>query len=649
MVSLMAALILNGNVSGTPLGDESAPAWLQQAAKSVSPQYQKDVPAVVLYNEQTVNVGADGLLTITECYAMRLLTRDGKAYAEAGASYLQKSSKVREIRAWLLRPNSTTKYYGKDSVMDRISDPDDIYDEQRVKTIDASREADVDMVFGYVSVVEERPLFTQDRFGFQRRLPTLYSKYTLNLPGGWQATSITFNRPEIKPVINGTSYEWTLRDMQPIPPEPDGLSVANLAPRIVVNYFPASSTHVYDSWRDVSRWYTELSADSLTLDDTVAAKARDLTENAKTDFDRIKAIGRYVQGIRYISLDIDIARGGGHRPRPANLVLQRGFGDCKDKANLMRTMLKALRIESYLVLIYAGDPTYVRMEWASPGQFNHCIIAIKVGPETDAPTVMTNEKLGRLLIFDATDPYTQLGDLPEQEQGSYALVSAGSDGDLLKMPNLPPEANRLERSADIILSPAGAISGKIHQKSLGQSAAYERGRQGELSATEYRSSLETWLTNRVKGGNLTRVTPTDLKDEGKFDLDLEFTAPVYAQLMQGRLMMFKPAMVGRLDTFRPVEGKRATPILIHSSSYSETIKIKLPDGFVVDEMPDGDKIVTAYGKYSSKYEIANGFLLFSRSLVLNRTVVPISAYDDVKKFFSVVRNAEQAPIVLVKK
>ncbi|MGB7210894.1 MAG: hypothetical protein WBD27_19725, partial [Pyrinomonadaceae bacterium] len=86
-----------------------------------------------------------------------------------------------------------------------------------------------------------------------------------------------------------------------------------------------------------------------------------------------------------------------------------------------------------------------------------------------------------------------------------------------------------------------------------------------------------------------------------------------------------------------------------SSSYSETIKIRLPDGFVVDEMPDADKIETAYGKYSSKYEISGGFLLFSRTLVLNRTVVPPSAYDDVKNFFGVVRNAEQSPVVLIRK
>lgn len=630
--------------------DESAPAWLQQAAKITTPEFKKDVPAVVLRNEQSVNLSSDGMLTITTNYAVKLLTREGKYWADADALYLKSSSKVRSIKAWLIRQNGTVKYYGKDETLDRISDPDDIYDEYRVKNIDASDDADIGMVFGYETVVEERPLFTQDAFGFQGRLPVIYSRYSLNLPSGWQATSVTFNRAEIKPSITGSNYVWELRDMEPIPPEPDGLSARNLSPRIVVNYFPPNSnSHVYDTWRDVSKWFVELSSASLTLDDEVAAKARELTANSKTEFEKIRAIAEYVQSLRYISIDIGIARGGGYRPRPANLVLQRGYGDCKDKANLMRTMLKALKIESYLVLIYSGDPTFVKPEWASPRQFNHCIIAVRVSPETNAPTVMTHEKLGRLLIFDATDEYTQLGDLPEHEQGSYALVAGGADGDLLKMPILPADANKLVRDAEITLNGDGSISGKIMQKAQGQSASGERGRLKVLSASEYRTSVEQWLTRRVKGANLTKAAPTDRKLDNKFDLDIEFSAPAYAQLMQGRLMMFNPAMVGRLDQFTPVEGKRVTPILIDSSSYAETIKVKLPDNFVVDELPEPDKIETAYGKYSSKFEVAGGYLLFSRSLVLNRTVVPPSEYENVRNFFGVVRNAEQTPVVLVKK
>ncbi len=630
--------------------DEKAPSWLTQAVTAKNPDYDKDIPAVVLYRDQTVTIAPDGLMTVTTYHAIRLLTRDGKGFASAYAPYLQSASKVKQIKAWLIRANGTVKTYGKESIMDAIGDPDDIYDESRVKSIDASTDADIGMVFGYETVVEERPLFTQDSYQFQSRLPTLYSRYTLSLPSGWKANSVTFNRPEIRPSENANTSAWELRDLPAIPPEPSGLSVSNLAPRIVVNYFPPTAqAHAYDSWKDVSRWYTKLSADSLTLDDEIASKARDLAVGAKTEFEMIERIATYVQSIRYISLDLGVARGGGHRPRPANMVLQRGYGDCKDKANLMRALLKALRIESYLVLIYSGDPTYVRAEWASPGQFNHCIIAIKVSKDTAAPTVMEHPALGRLLIFDATDPDTLLGDLPDHEQGSFALISAGDDGDLLKMPILPPNANRLERNAEIDLLGNGAISGTISQRSYGQSASDERGRLRALSADDYAKSIERWLTSRVKGAVIKKATPTDNKAESKFNLNLEFAANEYAQIMQGRLMMFKPAMVGRLDQFVPVENKRMTPMRIESSSYSETIRVKLPTGFVIDEMPEADSISGAYGTYTSAYEVKGEYLHFKRELTLQRAVVPAAEYDDLSKFFGVVRRAEITPVVLVRK
>lgn len=643
MIATVSVLGFNGD-------DRSAPGWLDQAAKLNVPTYQKDVPAVVLLQENSVSVGPDGTLTVTERHAVRLLTRDGRGYALASAPYLQSSGKVKDIHAWLIRPNGQVKAYGKDAILDRVSDPDDIYDEYRVKTIDPGDDADVGTVFGYETVREEHPLFTQDTWGFQRRLPVISSRYTLSLPAGWQANSITFNHDDIKPVVDGNTYSWQLQNLDPIPPEPDGLSIVNLAPHIAVNYYPQSAnSQVYEKWSDVSKWYTDLSQASLTMDDTIAGKARDLTAGATTELDRIKAIAAYVQSIRYISLQLDVAHGGGHRPRPANVVMQRGYGDCKDKANLMRAMLKAVKIESHLVLIYSGDPTYVKAEWASPEQFNHCIIAISVGAETKAPTVFQSEKLGRIMAFDPTDPYTQVGDLPDHEQGSYALIAAGADGDLAKMPVLPGESNRLARQAEITLMPDGAISGKIVQLAYGQEAAYQRARSHLLSATEYRSSLEQWLTSRVKGAALTSSAPMDQTAKSEFELKLEFSAPTYAQLMQGRLMMFKPAMIGRLDQFRPVEGKRLTPMLIDSSNYDETIRIKLPAGFVVDEMPDADKIEMPFGRYWSKYELQGDTLIFTRKLELNRNVLPASAYNDVDKFFGVVRNGEVTPVVLVKK
>ena len=159
-----------------------------------------------------------------------------------------------------------------------------------------------------------------------------------------------------------------------------------------------------------------------------------MTANAKSEFERIQAIGRYAQSVNHILIQIDLGRGGGYRPHSAADVFNKNYGDCKDKANLMRALLKSLGVELYPVVIYSGDPNHVEPEWPSPQQFNHCIIAVKVSEETQAPTIVKHPSLGRLLIFDPTDDDTPVGDLPDHEQGSYALLVAGDAGELMKMP-----------------------------------------------------------------------------------------------------------------------------------------------------------------------------------------------------------------------
>src|SRR6266566_654936 len=652
MVLGAASLLGAGIAVASP--SEQAPQWLQQAAAIKVPAYDKEVPAVVLLKDQEVVVGDDGRITTTNTYAVRILVREGRAAADALEVYLTKSGKVRELNAWLIRPNGFVKKYGKDETLDRIFDANDIYDEYRVKEIDASNDADAGVVFGYQSKTEEQPLFNQDAWAFQDRLPTLESHYSLALPAGWRATSIPFNHEKIEPNVTGTTYIWELRDLPPIRPEPASPKVKSLAPEVAVNYYlgdssAAAGSRVFENWLQVSRWGTQLHDPQTIPDESVAAKARELTAGAKTELDRIRAIAHFVQNLQYISIDIGVGRGNGYRPHPASQVLAKAYGDCKDKANLMRAMLKAVNIAAYPVFIYSGDSTLVREEWASPYQFNHCIIAVKVSDETVSPTVIANDKLGRLLIFDATDSNTPVGDLPEDEQGSFALVVAGEAGQLLRMPTLPPEASSFDRQADVVLTSEGSITATVRERANGQTAADFRRQFRGLSPAGYRKMIEGWVGYGATGAQVSRVEPRDNNEGGRFDLDVDFTALNYAQLMQNRLLVFKPAIVSRQESLSLTEAARKHPVVLDSRSFSETVRVKLPAGFEVDELPDPLKIDASFGSYKTTYVVKDGELVFTRTLAQRAGTIPVSQYQTVRSFFERIRAAELAPVVLARK
>lgn len=649
---LLVILVLSSTV--VIAAQDKIPQWLTQAAQIPTPSYEiKDVPAVQLLNEEIVNIASDGTIIRTVRRAIRVLEQSGKEEAVARVIYQTDSDKVKSLNAWLVKRSGPAKEFEKKEVIDLALQSNDLYNEARVRLISAEEESAIGDVFGFESILEEKTIFSQFRFAFQYDIPAIQSRFVLNMPSGWKAESTTFNTEPVNPSISGASYIWEMRDLKPIRPEPQSPRWTSLAPRLSVTVFPdpASSTRfrTFANWNEVARWMAEIEDPQMTVNDNLAAKAKDLTAGAKTEFEKIQAISKYVQGIQYISIQVGTGRGGGYVPHSATDVFARSYGDCKDKANLMRAMLSVLKIESFMVSITADDPNYVRAEWASPHQFNHCIIAVRISDQTNAAAVVKHPALGRLLIFDATDPYTPLGDLPEDEQGSLALIDHKDTHELIRMPVLPPEMNRIDREIEASISPEGAISGSIVQKTIGQAARFERARMKSLSSADYKTVIDRWISRGAAGAKTSKIEPKDNHVDGKFDLQIDFSANMYAQIMQQRLMVFKPAIIGRLDRLSFGDGKRMSPYLIESSSYSERTKIKLPPGFSVDEIPETIKVESEFGKYSIAYTIEGDHLIFDRSLRLDRQEIPAAKYDSVKSFFGRVHTAEQSPVVLIRK
>jgi hypothetical protein len=108
------------------------------------------------------------------------------------------------------------------------------------------------------------------------------------------------------------------------------------------------------------------------------------------------------------------------RPHAAANVLQNQFGDCKDKANLLNTLLRAVNIQAHLVLV----PRFSQAHDGLPGlAFNHAISRIALD--------------GQPLWADTTDEVCRFGLLPPGDPGRNVLVIDGQTTALTRLP--PPE------------------------------------------------------------------------------------------------------------------------------------------------------------------------------------------------------------------
>ncbi len=635
-------------------GGDDVPAWLRQAADLKSPTYPADVPAVVLLDDERVTVTEDGRLVTTKQYAIRVLTREGRKRAYGIARYeTDGSTKIRDFRGWLLRPNGVRKFE-KGDITEQARMDFTLYNETRFKIIDAENETDTGTVFGYESVIEERTIFTQLLNHFQNELPVLLSRYSLTLPAGWRAESVTFNHAKIEPVVAGGTYTWELRDLPPIADEPDQPKMTHLVPRVGISFYPpsgirSSDFQTFSNWAEIASWSANLSEPRATASPAITAKTKELTANEKEEFGRLNAVGKFVQNIKYIAISTNLNRGEGLIPRPAAAVFDRAYGDCKDKANLMRTMLRTIGVNAYLISIYSGDPKFVQPEWASPAQFNHCIIAIEVSDAVQSPMIVKHPKLGRLLIFDPTDPYTPLGDLPDHEQNSFALIEASANGDLIRVPQNAPEANLDTLTVEAEVMPDGSIKAKLSNEMTGHVGSRVRGYRAELPAAEFEKYIHRWLARSATGMQVAGLTFKDDRDQGRFRVEADLAVPNYAQLMQGRLMMINPSLIERRSQVSVLQPTRRTPLEIEAESYTETLKFKLPAGFAMDELPENLTLESAYGTYLMKCEATPTEVIITRRLKLLPAVIPPEDYAGVRKFFGQIGAAEQTPIVLVKK
>jgi transglutaminase-like putative cysteine protease len=627
---------------------DEIPDWVRQAAAQSVPAYPPKVTSVVLLREETVTVHADGS-RLTRVRGVEKILQPGGETVRAGREYDTRAGRIRDFQGWMIPPMGKPMAYPKNRVVDIALETEYVYDEARAKMLDFGKNPP-GTVMAWEITEEQKTVFTQDGFEFQNRQPVLVSRFAVTLPASWESRGTIFNHAPVEPVVSGSTNTWELRNLPPIEREDFSPSISSLAPRLALSYFPPPGTpnlQGMKDWSAVSSWLSSMVDPPAEVTESIRAKARELTANSPGELARIAAIARFAQQTNYVEIALNVARGGGITPRPASDSLAKNYGDCKDKATLMRALLKAAGIDSYLTTITSGDRTYVRPEWASPDQFNHAIIAIRVSDAIDLPAVIPQSPVGRLLMFDPTSRFTPLGDLPESEQASYALVIAGTQGALLKMPLLPLDSRRVETAIDATMDGNGRLEARLKRQYYGQSGTSLRGVQRLLGNDDLKKTFERAFTRRVGGTTLTSVATEDSPSENRITVNVDLAAERFG-VAQGKLLLVRPGLLSNTSEYFFSTRQRTTPIRVPAALRSDAIHIKVPAGFQADEIPPVQKLESPYGKLAAKWSVKNGELVMEQTIEISDTIAPAAEFPQVRDFFDRVAGVQSAPVVFVR-
>ncbi len=637
-------------IAGLLHAADDVPAWVREATALTIPSYPTKVSSVVLLQEETVTVDADGHRVMRERGVVKILQTGGETVT-AYRTYNVKSGRIRDFQGWQFPPSGKPIPVAKNRVLDIALSREYVYDEARAKFLEFGS-APPGTLFAWEVTEEDKTVFTQGSFAFQQQSPVLLSRFSLTLPQGWESRGIVFNHGKMEPRAAGNTYSWELLNLPWIESEDYSPSLSSLSPRLVWSFYPPEGNRAglqgLKDWTAVSTWLSTLVDPPADVTAAISAKAAQLTANAASDIDKIRAIAAFVQQTNYVEVALNITRGGGYTPHRAEDSLTKNYGDCKDKATLMRSLLKAAGIESYLTTITSGDRGYVREEWASPSQFNHAIIAVHVSDSVTLPTVIGDSPLGRLLIFDPTDSITPVGDLPESEQGSYALVIAGAKGVLLKMPLLPAAASRVESTVAATLDAEGRLKARLERQYYGQSGKYVRAVQKLRGGEELKRRFERTYSNRLGGTTLGPIATEPHPEDNRLALNLELTAERFGQLAQGKLLIVRPGQLASGGEYAFPSKPRTTPVKLDSAMRRDSIRVKLPAGFKLDELPPSGKLESPYGTLQASWAVRDGEIVMEQTLEVRDVLAPAAEYAKVREFFERVMGAQSAPVVFVK-
>jgi len=644
-----AALIGAAAIAGAVLFPVSGlaerwPEWAEHAPQPPS-SFQTKAPAVELLRETSIRFdGSDGF-TETDRRVIRIRTREGRTHALPLVSYSTDGGKVKSLRAWVKTASGTVTEVDAKQAVDRANTSYEVYNEERYRLLNLPDEADAGSTVAWEAVVDSRRPVPHVSPALQQECPVLKSRVRLEPPANWEARATVWNHAPIEATREGAAYVWEFADLPELLDEPSGIPMEARAPQLGISLAArgASEPPPMLRWEDVSRWLAGLADPRAAITPRLESKARALTEGVTSPRQKTQAIARYVQGVNYIAIDLSLSRGEGYRPHAAADVLAQNYGDCKDKANLMRALLQAIGINSYLVTISAVDPTYVTPEWPSPSQFNHCIIGVRVGDKGD-PCVADVPGLGPITVFDPTDPSTPWGSLPVAEQGASALLVSAQGGGLFRTPEAGPEENHEERVVQAQLSIGGALVGLLRSRASGATGAGERAGSRDLARAEYRKRVEDRIAGGAGGASVTQLETSD-DSTGVFGLQAAFEAPRYGQPMAG-FLSFRPVVAGPVRTGAAWPETRQTPLRLALQSLHETGRIRLPSGYTVDEVPRPVALETPFAAYRLECRLDAGALLFERTFQIRARTVAAKDYPDVRRFFEQIRAAEGTLLLL---
>lgn len=482
-------------------------------------------------------------------------------------------------------------------------------------------------------------------FYFGNRIPVEQAVLTLTLPEnvdiiyrlfGYDTTAITFSKTRKGKY---TTYQWSSDITKSYMPDDESPSMRYFTPHIIINIagytYKGKYTRVLGSLSDLYAWdYSKLSSLNTTPSPEIKRLADSITANQGNDREKVRQIFSWVQqNIKYVAIEDG---DNGFVPREAALVLQRRYGDCKDKSSILTAMLRSVGLKSGLAWVGTRALPYKYSEFPAMLNSNHMI------------AVWWDEQNNPVLL-DGTTRYHSLEQIPAAIQGKQCIIEKGPGDFLLyDIPVALPAENIFTDTVWMFIE-NGTVKGNGIAEYTGEKKAGMLSSFDGVDSAKYKDVLIRKIPMASNKFTYTSARVSDLhKLEQPLTITYDFVLPDYITTNNGSTYVnlnverYMNDIQLKTDRWIPVDNE--TPFI-----HRFVCILKIPDNMIAGNLPEISSFEHSKFSFKQQYIRKENTIILTSEIMANFQLL---SGDEIRQFRNMLASLNKSyakSIVLSKK
>jgi transglutaminase-like putative cysteine protease len=383
----------------------------------------------------------------------------------------------------------------------------------------------------------------------------------------------------------------------------------------------------YNSWKEVTDWALKVNPTPVNLKGELAKEVNKLKAEAGNDKQKyFRAAVKMVQDeVRYMGIEMGEYS---HRANNPEKIFNQRYGDCKDKALLLASVLTAGDIEAEMVLVNSSIKGHIDQFIPSPNAFDHAVVVATVNnkPVWVDATIAYQRGTGTDIYF----PNYGKGLVLKPGNSSLTTIGAAKAGKITLLekytiPNDEKDKVKLDVTATYTLNEADKMRDRLASTSMSETEKSYLAYYTKIYPKIESADSVTLIDNSIKN-ELTTIEHyliTGFFKKGKEDG--KYSASFYANTLNEQLPT--------------IANKAKTPVaVVYPYNLDYNIKVIMANGWNVEKQTEAIRR-DAYSFKNDAYAEKDTLTLHYQFSYL-QSFIPVNKLDEAREDINKISNEE---------